>query len=262
MKLSLQIPFLIEALHCQQWNTSIASSGTHPLPAVERIHCLQWNASIKLRKVFPALMLLISVLCTGNIQAQTDTVKTIAALKTNLLYDLALTPNLELEVPIGNRWSINAGFMRGWWLKKDWSFCWQIEAAELEGRYWLGNRTNVPALNGWFAGAFAGGGFYDFQLKRDHGAQSDLCIMTGLSIGYSHRIGRNLNLEYAFGAGFFTMDYRRYQVTNFNYNDAPEQELIKWGPDKRYNALIPLKLKIALSWTLHKKSKKKGVRLP
>lgn len=28
------------------------------------------------------------------------------ALKTNLLFDLALMPNIEAEVPIGNRWSV------------------------------------------------------------------------------------------------------------------------------------------------------------
>lgn len=57
------------------------------------------------------------------------------ALKTNLLFDLALTPNIELEVPIGKRWSVNGEFMRGWWLNKSNTFCWQVESFGLEGRY-------------------------------------------------------------------------------------------------------------------------------
>jgi hypothetical protein len=191
-------------------------------------------------------------------RAQADTLKPVLALKTNLLYDLALSPNIELEIPIGNRWSISAGFMRGWWLKKDWSFCWQIEAADLEGRYWPGCRTDKPLLNGWFAGAFAGGGFYDFQLNSDHGTQGEFYIMAGLSAGYVHRIGQNLNLEYELGAGFFTMDYRKYRVAEYYRNDVLQRDLIRQGPEKRYKALIPLKVKVALSWTIPLKPQKKG----
>ncbi|MDR1369006.1 MAG: DUF3575 domain-containing protein [Dysgonamonadaceae bacterium] len=247
-----------ELLPCLQGNLFLVSKGTSPLPAREALPCKQGNRSLNLQKTVPALALILSGLFAGNVQAQNDTLKNVLAVKTNLLYDLALTPNVELEVPIGNRWSINAGFMRGWWLKKDWSFCWQIEAAELETRYWPGNRENKPALNGWFLGAFAGGGFYDFQLKSDHGTQGEFYIMTGLSAGYTHRIGRSLNLEYAVGAGFFTMDYRKYQVMESHHNDAIQRDLIKYGPEKRYSALVPLKIKVALSWTLNKKTKKKG----
>ena len=34
------------------------------------------------------------------------------ALKTNLLFDLALMPNIEAEVPIGNRWSVNVKLLK------------------------------------------------------------------------------------------------------------------------------------------------------
>ncbi len=32
---------------------------------------------------------------------------TVLALKDNLLYDLALAPNIEIEIPVGKRWSVN-----------------------------------------------------------------------------------------------------------------------------------------------------------
>ena len=32
---------------------------------------------------------------------------TVLALKNNLLYDLALAPNIEIEIPVGKRWSVN-----------------------------------------------------------------------------------------------------------------------------------------------------------
>ncbi|MFR5958536.1 MAG: DUF3575 domain-containing protein [Bacteroides stercoris] len=38
------------------------------------------------------------------------------ALKTNLLFDVALIPNFEIEIPIGRHWSVNGEYMFPWWL--------------------------------------------------------------------------------------------------------------------------------------------------
>lgn len=51
--------------------------------------------------------------------------ETILALKNNLLYDLALAPNIEIELPIGRRWSLNAEYKCPWWLNSSRSFCYQ-----------------------------------------------------------------------------------------------------------------------------------------
>ena len=37
------------------------------------------------------------------------------AVKTNLLYDALLVPNLALEFYLGNRWSLSGGWMYAWW---------------------------------------------------------------------------------------------------------------------------------------------------
>ncbi|MDR1884388.1 MAG: DUF3575 domain-containing protein [Prevotella sp.] len=177
--------------------------------------------------------------------------RSLFAVKTNMLYDLALTPNLEIEVPIGKRWSLNTEFQRGWW-KRDDTFCWQIEAAGLEGRYWFGERDKKRVLTGWFAGVFAGGGFYDFQFKRDEGYQGEFYVMTGLSGGYAKQIRRDWSLEFSFGTGYITMDYKHYRVTG--------HELIAQGPVMRYKAaFLPLKAKISLVCLLHR-NKKGGIR--
>lgn len=174
--------------------------------------------------------------------------KTLFAVKTNMLYDLALTPNLELEVPIGSRWSVNAEYQYGWWLKKN-TFCWQIESGGLEGRYWLGDRQKHPVLGGWFVGLFAGGGIYDFQLKKDQGYQGEFYIMMGASGGYTTSIARNLNLEFSLGVGALVTDYRHYHVI--------DNELIKQGVDMKYKALLPLKAKVSLVWLIKGKGGKK-----
>ena len=66
--------------------------------------------------------------------------KTVLAVKNNLLYDLALAPNLEVEIPVGKRWSLNAEYKCPWWLNSKHDFCYQLLSGGVEGRCWLGNR--------------------------------------------------------------------------------------------------------------------------
>lgn len=57
------------------------------------------------------------------------------ALKTNLLFDAALMPNVEIEIPIGKRWSINGEYMFPWWQFDNDKYCMQVLMGGLEGRY-------------------------------------------------------------------------------------------------------------------------------
>ena len=50
--------------------------------------------------------------------------QTVLAVKNNLLYDLALAPNIEVEIPIGKRWSLNTEYKCPWWLNSKHDFCY------------------------------------------------------------------------------------------------------------------------------------------
>lgn len=60
------------------------------------------------------------------------------ALKNNLLYDLALAPNIEVELPLGKRWSLNVEYKCPWWSDSGCNFCYQLLSGGTEARYWLG----------------------------------------------------------------------------------------------------------------------------
>ena len=64
--------------------------------------------------------------------------KTVLAVKNNLLYDMALAPNIEVEIPLGKRWSFNTEYKCPWWLNSEHDFCYQLLSGGMEGRYWLG----------------------------------------------------------------------------------------------------------------------------
>ena len=51
--------------------------------------------------------------------------RTVLALKNNLLYDLALAPNIEVEIPLNRRWSVNAEYKCPWWLNSSREFCFR-----------------------------------------------------------------------------------------------------------------------------------------
>lgn len=175
------------------------------------------------------------------------------ALKTNVLFDAALMPNIEIEVPIGKRWSVNGEYMFPWWLLKSDRYCLEILSGGLEGRYWLGStrsREHREALTGHFVGLYAGGGEYDLQWK-ENGYQGEFFIAAGLSYGWATRIARNLHLEFNIGIGLLRTNYRHYHAQD-NYRT------LMWQENGNYTWFGPTKAKISLVWLLNRKVKKGG----
>lgn len=164
------------------------------------------------------------------------------ALKTNLLFDAALMPNIEIELPIGKRWSLNGEYMFPWWQLNGDKYCLQVLSGGLEGRYWLGKRSNREVLTGHFFGLYAGGGKYDLQWK-EKGYQGEFFIAAGLSYGYARHIARNLHLEFNLGIGLMRTDYRHYR-TRDNY------QTLLWQENGNYTWLGPTKVKVSLVWLL------------
>ena len=177
------------------------------------------------------------------------------ALKTNLLFDALSLINVEVEVPIGDRWSIAGDIIFPWWTMDNGKADSkrnriQLLNANLEGRYWFGEREERPVMTGWFAGFYVGGGLYDFE-RSAKGYQGEFFIMGGLSGGYAHTINKkgNLRMEYSLGIGYMQTDYRHYE-SHF----APTNV---WHPlyesDGRYTWFGPTKAKISLVWMLNKR---------
>lgn len=188
-------------------------------------------------------------------QVQTIEKHPLFALKTNLLFDAVLMPNIEIEVPIGKRWSVNGEYMCPWWLFDNNKYSLQILMGGLEGRYWLGskeNRINREVLTGHFLGLYAGGGKYDLQ-RKENGYQGEFFIAAGISYGWATRIARNLHLEFNIGIGLLRTDYRHYHARD-NYHT------LLWQENGKYTWFGPTKAKISLVWLLNRKVKKGGAK--
>ena len=177
------------------------------------------------------------------------------ALKTNLLFDAALMPNVEIEVPVGKRWSVNGEYAFPWWQFDRGKYCMQVLMGGLEGRYWLGSRKSREdreVLPGHFLGLYAGGGKYDLQWG-EKGYQGEFFIAAGVSYGWATRIARHLHLEFNIGIGLLRTAYRHYHARD-NY------QTLLWQENGKYTWFGPTKAKISLVWLLNRRVKKGGSR--
>ncbi len=176
---------------------------------------------------------------------------TIAAVKTNLLYDAATIYNVELEFPIADRWSIAVEDIFPWW---EYSFMWCLQMWEMgiEGRYWFTpwEPHGADKLKGFFAGVYGMSSKYDFQWNTSVDYQGEYWS-AGITGGYSMPIGesRKCRLEFSLCLGFLHSDWRHYYPTDAYdklIRDKANSGIVDyWGPTKaKVSLVIPINVKL------------------
>lgn len=170
------------------------------------------------------------------------------ALKTNIIYGLALMPSLEVEYMIDDRWSVNAEGEVAWWRKESKHKYYQIATLSPEIRYWFKTKKR---WHGHYVGLFGGGSWYDLENGR-RGYKGEFW-KAGLSYGYMFPIGRSLSFEAGLGLGFLRTWYEEYLPIDGHY---------VYQQSSRTNWIGPVKLKFTLVWRLwdENRSKRGGER--
>ncbi len=185
----------------------------------------------------------------------------ILAIKSNLLFDAATLLNIELELPIGDRFSVAGEWVFPWWT-------WdngeadskrnriQLLNGNVEAKYWLTNPYRRDVMCGWFASLYAGGGLYDLE-HNAKGYQGEFFIAAGVGGGYAHTINQSgsLRMEYSVGLGYLKTNYRYYEA---QYRSSDES----WHPYKslsgEYTFIGATKLKVSMVWLLRSGLKRRG----
>lgn len=177
-------------------------------------------------------LMLASILCL-NLNAQH------AAVKTNLLYDATLTPNLGVELGLGRKSTMQVLYSLNLWkhpLNNDkmWKH-WQLLG---EYRWWPCSK-----FNGHFIGVHAMGGEFDMQKVRFklpfYNWPSDLRDKRyegwnaggGFTYGYQWILGRHWNLEASLGVGYQYISYKRYPCAECGTTEDSGHKHY-FGPDK------------------------------
>ena len=183
-------------------------------------------------------------------ESQAPSVVSYFALKSNLLYDALLVPNLSLEASIGSGWTLGAGGMLAWWSKDAKHRYWRIYGGDLEIRKYFGTLSKSKPLQGHHLGIYGDFLTYDFEFGAK-GYQSKATYAAGIRYGYSHPIGKRLNLDFALGIGYLHSNYKTY---------VPRDGCYVYQETKKQKWLGPTQAEISLVWLLGKgnTNKKKG----
>ena len=163
-----------------------------------------------LRKTMMAFVAILLMADIGSAQAQQ------IALKTNLLYDATTTPNIGVEMGVGQKHSVQLFYGLNPWKfghGDDMKYAkhWILNP---EYRYWFCQR-----FNGSFVGIHAFGGEYDAaNVKVPFGFWDELedhrfegwYVGGGVSYGYQWVLSRHWNFEAAIGFGAAYIDYGKF----------------------------------------------------
>lgn len=183
-------------------------------------------------------------------ESQAPSVASYFALKSDLLYDALLVPNLSLEASIGSGWTLGAGGMLAWWSKDAKHRYWRIYGGGLEIRKYFGTLAKSKPLQGHHLGIYGDFLTYDFEFGAK-GYQSKATYAAGIKYGYSHPIANRLNLDFALGIGYLHSNYKTY---------VPRDGCYVYQETKKRKWLGPTQAEISLVWLLGKgnTNKKKG----
>ena len=183
-------------------------------------------------------------------ESQSPPVASYFTLKSNLLYDALLVPNLFLEASIGSGWTLGAGGMFAWWSKDAKHRYWRIYGGDLEIRKYFGTLAKSKPLQGHHLGIYGDFLTYDFEFGAK-GYQSKATYAAGIKYGYSHPIANRLNLDFALGIGYLHSNYKTY---------VPRDGCYVYQETKKRKWLGPTQAEISLVWLLGKgnTNKKKG----
>lgn len=208
---------------------------------------MKQNLTIINKQIHKQLTLIVAALClllSGNFsslyaQVRADEGKAdsrpLFAVSSNIILDAAITPNLNIEVPLGRQWSVYTEYTFPWWVTKGNNRAWQIQKWDLGGRYWFNrHRQPMDVLSGHFIGLDVAGGYYDIE-PNHRGWQGEAVVAT-LEYGYAWILGKKKvwRLDLTVGAGWMGTEYRYYKA------DESDQHLLYqytgrfnwWGPTK------------------------------
>ena len=170
-------------------------------------------------------------------------------LKTNLLYDALLVPNVGVEFYLGKNWTVGANWMYSWWSRNKKHRYWRMYGGEMSVRKYFGGAAERKPLTGHHLGVYGQIFTYDFETggrgymggKPGGTLWDKMNYAAGIEYGYSLPVARRLNLDFVIGLGYWGGTYYEYLPMDNHY---------VWQATRQRHWFGPTKTEISLVWLL------------
>ena len=144
-------------------------------------------------------------------------------IKTNILPDAALSPNLGVEFKLAKKWSLDLTGELNLWTINDHK--WKHWLAQPEARYWF-----CEPFVKHFVGLHAIGGQYNagnikngitflgtpFKNLSDHRYEG-WAVGGGIAYGYALPLAKHFNMEFEIGIGYVYLKYKKYSCSECSH---------------------------------------------
>ena len=173
-------------------------------------------------------------------------------IKSNLLYDALLVPNIGLEFYLGKSWSLAGNWMYSWWKSDRRHNYWRIYGGDLEIRRWFGKKAKRKPLTGHHMGLYGQIVTYDFELGGRGYLGDRWSYGVGIDYGYSLPVSRRFSIDFTLGVGYLGGKYKEYMPIDDHY---------VWQVTKRRRWFGPTKAEVVLVWLVGGNvNRKEGLR--
>lgn len=168
-------------------------------------------------------------------------------IRTNLLYDAALVPNIGVQFYLGRNLSVIADWMYAWWSNDSRHRYWRIYGGDLGLRWWFGPHARRKPLTGHHIGIYGQILTYDFEFGRrgwmggkPGGTLWDkMQTGGGIEYGFALPIKPRLNIDFSVGLGYLGGIVHEYHPDDKgHYIREVTKRRRWWGPTKAEISLV------------------------
>ena len=186
--------------------------------------------------------------------AQEAKKKPFLALRTNLLYDAVLIPNIGVEVALGKGFTLGADWFGTWLYSNKQHWYWQGYGGYLTARYYFGKAAEEQPFTGHHVGIYGTALTYDVEFGGTGYQAAKFGFGGGVEYGYSLRVAESLCLDFNLGLGYQGGEYKKYMPTD----DGTGHYV--WMSTHRRHWWGPTKAEVSLKWLIGPGKKKGGER--
>lgn len=160
-------------------------------------------------------------------------------IKTNLLHDIVLTPDVGIEVSVAKKFSMSVEGVYAWRSNDSRHRYWRIRGGTLEMRIWLGESHIERSLTGHHIGIYGSFHDYDFEFGGKGWQSPTPTYGAGIGYGFAIPINKRINIDFGIKAGYSAGTIIRYRPECGEY----------MGQSKTFHRYVGLTgLEITLVW--------------